>query len=275
MNESHAQTLLVLATTLDATVHEAMILVRRVHFQQRERAPDATEQRVVAIALVALATTLSSAVALLHLLSLNQTVAGFVAERPIVASVALTPTHVHALSVTGARNSSEERTVQPADLDGDARVRDGGLHQHSQWLLCAAEGIVGVVQRKTLKGQERRDAWAHRDVGVCGTELDVLTRIRRRFGLANHTVNYCTEIIGNVKDSQLPPNGMKRALKHTTHIDAEERSCFVLKRIDSECIRWECYRKDSMTKGNNSNSIGSGGQHGCVERITVHKIKRR
>ena len=252
-----------------------MSRVRRVHFQQRERAPDATEQRVVASALVALATTLSPAVALFHLLSLNQTVAGLVAERPVIASVALAPAHLHALPVTGARNSSEERTVQPAELDGDARVRDEGLHQYSHWLLRAAEGIVGVVQRKTLKGQERRDAWTHRDVGVCGTELDVLTRIGRRFGLTNHTVNYCTVIVGNAKDSQLPPNGMKRALKHTTHIDAEERSCFVLKRIDSECIRWKCYRKDSMTKGNNGNSVGSGGQLGCVERITVHKIKRR
>lgn len=28
-----------------------------------------------------------------------------------------------------------------------------------------------------------------------------------------------------------------------------------------------------MTQWNNNNSIRSGGQHGCVERVTVHKIK--
>ena len=132
-----------------------------------------------------------------------------------------------------------------------------------------------MVQRKAVKEQERRDAGTHRDVGVCGTGLDVVIRGRRRFGLTIHTVDYCTVIVGNMESSPPPPNGTKRALKHATHIDAEERSTFVLKRAHSECIRWKGYRKDSMTQWNNNNSVGSGGQHGCVERIAVHKIKRR
>lgn len=175
MNKSNAQTLLVLTCALDATIHKTMVGVRNVHFKQRQRASRATEQRIVAFALVSLATTSSSAVALFHFVSLDQSVTCLVAERAVVASGALTPAHIHALSMSGTRNSLEQRTVQPADLDFNTCVGNRSLHQHSQRLFHTTEGRVGVVQSKTSERKERRDAGTHCDVGVGGTDLDIVT----------------------------------------------------------------------------------------------------
>lgn len=86
---------------------------------------------------------------------MHQPVTGLRTQPTIVALVALTALAVLAHAVPAAGQVAHHGTVEPVDVDLNARRENGVDHGDVEGILGAAEGEVGGVELEGVKGDER------------------------------------------------------------------------------------------------------------------------
>lgn len=200
---------------------------------------------------------------------MHQPVTGLRAQPAVVALMALTALAVLAHAVTAAGQVAHHGTVEPVDVDLNARGENGVGHGDVEGLLGAAEGEVGGVELEGVEGDESGRVGGEGELLVRWVLGEEGTGGGRRVVVSEDAVGGGMVVVekgeGRCTPGRLDEGGMKDSARESQC----ERSRSVGNAIDRvDCIARQRYRKGGVREGNDTKEIGRGSERGNGERRT-------